>query len=60
LKADKLIYAPNGAVFVKKCVSIGLLPILLSELLETRVMVKNSMKKYKKNQVNSVWIKFYP
>ncbi|UJR30679.1 hypothetical protein I4U23_018202 [Adineta vaga] len=36
--------SPNGNAFVKKHIRRGLLPIMLEEILATRVMVKNTMK----------------
>lgn len=52
-KAGQLTFALNGAVFVKKQTRHGLLPIMLQELLDTRVMVKNAMKKHNGNQVKN-------
>ena len=49
--ADQLTFAPNGALFVKQATRKGLIPLLLTELLDTRVMVKTAMKKHKGNQV---------
>ncbi|KAJ3855937.1 hypothetical protein EV368DRAFT_33584 [Lentinula lateritia] len=39
--------APNGIMFLKPNVRKGLLPRMLTELLDTRVMVKQAMKGYK-------------
>jgi hypothetical protein len=39
--------APNGSVFCPKSVRHGVLPLMLKEILETRLMVKRSMKLYK-------------
>lgn len=39
--------APNGSVFCPKSVRHGILPLMLKEILETRLMVKRSMKLYK-------------
>ncbi|CAO3587088.1 unnamed protein product [Absidia cylindrospora] len=44
---DHLNVSPNGVAFVKPNIRKGLLGKMLSELLETRVMVKTSMKDYK-------------
>ncbi|KAJ3323269.1 DNA polymerase zeta [Boothiomyces sp. JEL0866] len=44
---DHLNVAPNGAVFLKPSVREGLLGRLLREILDTRAMVKASMKLYK-------------
>ena len=39
------IVAPNGLLFVKSSVRRALLAKMLSEILDTRVMVKNSMNR---------------
>nr|CAB3265529.1 DNA polymerase zeta catalytic subunit-like [Phallusia mammillata] len=44
LKNDAITIAPNGVAYVKKSVRNGVLPIMLDEILNTRIMVKNSMK----------------
>eukprot|EP00127_Corallochytrium_limacisporum_P000880 Clim_evm13s29 gene=Clim_evmTU13s29 len=45
-EADRnLTVTPNGIVFVKQSVRIGVLPRMLDELLRTRIMVKASMKR---------------
>lgn len=50
LDFEKDIYiAPNGVAFVRKHVRVGILPVLLEDILKTRVMVKNSMKLYKED-----------
>jgi DNA polymerase zeta len=36
--------SPNGVAFVKKHIRRGILPVMLEEILATRVMVKNTMK----------------
>ncbi|XP_018398536.1 PREDICTED: DNA polymerase zeta catalytic subunit [Cyphomyrmex costatus] len=41
---DKINFSPCGVVFVKKEVRQGILPRMLSEILNTRLMVKESMK----------------
>lgn len=43
--------SPNGVAFVKSSVRQGILPKMLKELLETRVMVKNAMKRYKNSKL---------
>ena len=43
--AHRLIIAPNGVGFVPPDVRNGILPRLLKEILETRIMVKKSMKR---------------
>ena len=48
LDFDKDVYfAPSGVAFVKSHIRKGVLPIMLEDILKTRVMVKNSMKLYK-------------
>ncbi|KAH7728995.1 DNA polymerase [Aphelenchoides avenae] len=56
LKADELDalvkeglvhVTPTGGVFVSRTVRCGLVPTLLTEMLDTRVMVKQAMKAYK-------------
>ena len=48
LNIDKDVYiAPNGVAFVKPHIRKGILPIMLEDILSTRVMVKNSMKMHK-------------
>nr|DBA26585.1 TPA: hypothetical protein GDO54_010826 [Pyxicephalus adspersus] len=39
--------SPNGVAFVKASVRKGVLPRMLEEILNTRIMVKQSMKQYK-------------
>lgn len=39
--------SPNGVAFVKPSVRKGILPSMLNEILQTRIMVKTSMKKWK-------------
>ena len=43
--------SPNGVVFVKDHVRRGIMPRMLEEILNTRVMVKESMKLHKDNKV---------
>ncbi|RAL37914.1 hypothetical protein DM860_000608 [Cuscuta australis] len=42
---DKILLTPNGVMFVPSDVRKGVLPRMLEELLETRIMVKQAMKK---------------
>uniref|UniRef100_A0A1I7Z8D9 DNA polymerase n=1 Tax=Steinernema glaseri TaxID=37863 RepID=A0A1I7Z8D9_9BILA len=49
-KSKALHVTPVGGVFVKKKERRGLLPIMLQEILNTRVMVKKMMKKYADNK----------
>ena len=46
-----LSVSPNGLMFVKEHVRKSLLAKMLSELLDTRVMVKGSMKLAKDDKV---------
>lgn len=48
-KKDLLNYSPCGVAFVKQKVREGILPRMLKEVLDTRLMVKNSMKENKGN-----------
>ena len=41
--------SPNRILYIKKNIKEGLLPIILKELLLTRIMIKKSMKKYNEN-----------
>lgn len=51
LNAPHLV-APNGMVYVKPEVRKGLLARMLTELLDTRVMVKQAMKGTKDDKVH--------
>jgi DNA polymerase zeta len=44
-----IIVSPNLVAFVKPHIRKGLLPQMLSEILNTRIMIKKSMKLYPKN-----------
>ena len=44
----KINFSPCGVAFVKKEVRQGILPRMLSEILETRLMVKKAMKDHSK------------
>jgi DNA polymerase zeta len=44
---NDIYVAPNGVAFVKPHIRKGILPIMLDDILRTRVMVKNSMKLHK-------------
>ncbi|XP_025828919.1 DNA polymerase zeta catalytic subunit isoform X1 [Agrilus planipennis] len=44
VKNDALNISPCGAAFVKECVREGILPRMLREILDTRLMVKKSIK----------------
>ena len=43
LSPDKLVYAPNGVAFAPASARPGVLPRLLKEVLDTRIMVKGAM-----------------
>ncbi len=44
---DHLTFSPGGVAFLKPSVRRGVLPQMLQEILDTRLMVKKSMKLYK-------------
>jgi len=46
---DSIIIAPNLCCFLKPSIKVGLLPKMLREILNTRIMVKKSMKNYGKS-----------
>lgn len=46
IKQDLVNISPAGVVFVKPEVRTGIIPQMLSEILNTRIMVKQSMKEY--------------
>ncbi|KAK7058956.1 DNA polymerase zeta [Paramarasmius palmivorus] len=48
---EHIIVSPNGLIFVKRHVRQGLLPRMLTELLDTRVMVKTAMKSVKNDKI---------
>lgn len=47
---DKVYVAPNNVAYVKKHVRHGLIPQLLDEFLQTRIMIKESSKLYRDNK----------
>ena len=51
LDALTILVSPNGVVFVKQHIRRGVLGRMLAEILETRVMIKKSMKHYKDQKV---------
>lgn len=50
IKDNEIIFSPCGVSFVKPTVRQGILPTMLNEILQTRLMVKNSMKLYKDDE----------
>lgn len=52
---DDITVSPNGVAFVKPHIRQGVLRKMLTELLNTRIMVKESMKRNKHNKVCSGW-----
>ena len=44
-----LIITPNNVGFVKQTIRQGFIPLMMHELLQTRVMIKNTMKTLDKN-----------
>uniref|UniRef100_A0A182NQU6 DNA polymerase n=1 Tax=Anopheles dirus TaxID=7168 RepID=A0A182NQU6_9DIPT len=51
LDKNLVTFSPCGVAFVKKRVREGVLPRMLSEILNTRLMVKKSMKLHKENSI---------
>ncbi|KAF9270228.1 hypothetical protein L218DRAFT_849988 [Marasmius fiardii PR-910] len=51
---EDITVSPNGLIFVKSRVRKGLLPRMLTELLDTRVMVKTAMKGAKSDRVSRI------
>ncbi|XP_053670865.1 DNA polymerase zeta catalytic subunit [Anopheles nili] len=51
LEKNLVTFSPCGVAFVKNSVREGVLPRMLSEILNTRLMVKKSMKLHKDNTV---------
>ncbi|XP_042359313.1 DNA polymerase zeta catalytic subunit [Plectropomus leopardus] len=47
---NDITVSPNGIAFVKSSVRKGVLPSMLEEILNTRIMVKQSMKNYKQDK----------
>ncbi|XP_033505189.2 DNA polymerase zeta catalytic subunit isoform X2 [Epinephelus lanceolatus] len=47
---NDITVSPNGIAFVKSSVRKGVLPSMLEEILNTRIMVKQSMKTYKQDK----------
>ena len=50
----EIAVAPNGIMYVKPEVRKGLLGRMLTELLDTRVMVKQAMKRVRDNKVGEI------
>ncbi|RKO94213.1 hypothetical protein BDK51DRAFT_30653, partial [Blyttiomyces helicus] len=53
LLKDHVNVSPNGVVFVKPHIREGVIRRMLTEILDTRVMIKQSMKKYKSDKASS-------
>ncbi|KAK2890528.1 DNA polymerase zeta catalytic subunit isoform X2 [Channa argus] len=47
---NDITVSPNGIAFVKSSVRKGVVPSMLEEILNTRIMVKQSMKTYKQDK----------
>uniref|UniRef100_UPI0037E72DFF DNA polymerase zeta catalytic subunit isoform X1 n=1 Tax=Semicossyphus pulcher TaxID=241346 RepID=UPI0037E72DFF len=47
---NDITVSPNGVAYVKSSVRKGVLPCMLEEILNTRIMVKQSMKTYKQDK----------
>ncbi|KAL3883653.1 hypothetical protein ACJMK2_029895 [Sinanodonta woodiana] len=47
---DDVTVSPNGVVFLKHSIRKGILPIMVEEILNTRLMIKNAMKNYKSDK----------
>ncbi|KAM4712702.1 DNA polymerase zeta catalytic subunit isoform 2-T2 [Anableps anableps] len=47
---NDITVSPSGIAFIKSSVRKGVLPSMLEEILSTRIMVKQSMKKYKQDK----------
>uniref|UniRef100_A0AAX7UZ75 DNA polymerase zeta catalytic subunit n=1 Tax=Astatotilapia calliptera TaxID=8154 RepID=A0AAX7UZ75_ASTCA len=47
---NDITVSPGGIAFVKSSVRKGVLPMMLEEILNTRIMVKQSMKTYKQDK----------
>ncbi|URD83626.1 DNA polymerase [Musa troglodytarum] len=47
---EQLLLTPNGVMYVPSKIRKGVLPRLLEEILSTRIMVKQAMKKFKPSQ----------
>ncbi|CAG9530449.1 unnamed protein product [Cercopithifilaria johnstoni] len=50
LTTNELHISPTGAIFCRKTVRRGLMPVMLEEILNTRVMVKMAAKESKKDR----------
>ena len=54
LSGDGIHIAPNSVAYVKSNMRRGVLPAMLEEILNTRIMVKDSMKKCKDKAVKQM------
>lgn len=50
LVKDNITITPNHVIYLQKDIHQGILPRMLQEILDTRVMVKKTMKSYKHNR----------
>ncbi|VDK66769.1 unnamed protein product, partial [Onchocerca ochengi] len=50
LATNRLHISPTGAIFCRRTVRKGLMPVMLEEILNTRVMVKKAAKESKKDR----------
>ena len=53
LSPEKLVYAPNGVAFAPASARPGVLPRLLKEVLDTRVMVKGAMARCERRSADN-------
>ena len=58
LTGGLIAVSPNAVMFCKKYVREGVLPRMLSEILATRIMVKNSMSDAAKHDKVCAWASF--
>eukprot|EP00916_Digyalum_oweni_P007309 GHVL01012346.1.p1 GENE.GHVL01012346.1~~GHVL01012346.1.p1 ORF type:complete len:898 (+),score=282.58 GHVL01012346.1:248-2695(+) len=51
---DGIRVLPNSCMYVDENVRKGILPIMLEEILNTRIMVKNAIKKHKNDEIYNI------
>ena len=56
VKSEELIVTPNGMAFLPPSRKKGVLPRMLKEILETRIMVKKQMKALGAEE--KVWLRY--